>query len=471
MIHRPAAYFAEALPMSQNLGDMEGHVETLRASLNSGASGCAYLASNAMSLEFQASRLRIDTAPIDASCETAVEHYLRNLVAPGRLRIISEMWEEHTHLDINAAASDIVALHEVEPSIAYALLRLDFSDAWQIVTEEQADIVELLEYLVPQLLGIALLAHVLEIAEALASQIHQPTGLPALDRLDLDSSGSTLRFGTLCKRVADEMETARHVIASYVPSSKLSNRGDRTPTPSFDARTTRLLRNHGLLRRAKREFKILSKTHEGDLDRYLDANMQNLSMVCDRISAEMEGLKAGQHHNKVYGNIGRTSPTILLFIIVEDAFSMLREPPEENPWILQQIACRAALSVKPENLSTLSQSSPISEMNAEVDNLFAAYRFAVLRDNEAVPKEFRKISRRQTPGKRWNNPEQLDRTTGAAAKFRQIMKRFKTNMDESKAIDTDARREVFRLRSVSTGIPADVKSAFHSARNVISVYI
>jgi hypothetical protein len=471
MFHRPAGYFAETLPTPQNLGDMEAHVETLRASLNSGASGSAYLASSEISLEFQVSRLKIDTAAIDASCETAVENYLRNLVAPGRLRVICEMWEEHTHLDINAAAEDIVALHEVEPSIAHALLRFDFGEAWQIATQEHNDNAELLEYSIPQVLGVALLAHVLEIAEALASQIHRPTGFPALDQLDLDSSGSTLRVGTLCKRVADEVETARRVIASYIPSYKLSDRSGCTPTTSFDARTTRLLRNLGLLRRAKQEFKILSKAHGGNLDTYLDANMQNLNVICDRISAEMDSLKAGQHHNRVYGNIGRTSPTALLFIVVEDALSFLREPPEGNPWVLQQIACRTGLSAKRESLSTLPQSSPISEMKAEVDNLFAAYRFAVLRDNEAVPKEFRKISRRQTPGKRWNNPEQLDRTTGAAAKFRQIMKRFKNNMHDNKSIDTDARREVSRLRALSKGMPADVQSAFDYARNILFLYI
>jgi len=51
------------------------------------------------------------------------------------------------------------------------------------------------------------------------------------------------------------------------------------------------------------------------------------------------------------------------------------------------------------------------------------------------------------------------------------MKKFQSNMDGSKEIDTVAKREASRLKDRLVDIPADANSAFRFVDKVISLYI
>ena len=381
------------------------------------------------------------------------------------------MWQDVTPIDLEGASETIVTLNNIDPKIATAALRWDLPTVRSLARKLSSSEAEHVESLVPQLFAIAILGHVLQFARTLANQLHTPTGFPALDRADYDRSRRTLKVGTVYNHFFNDLKLADLVKSSYTPSPELGGACGFKDAPRLNGDTAEQLRSTGLFARAKRELQALRKAHGRELEVILDQSVEQLSSLRDRQFRIIEHLKASYDDNKIFGNIGRTSPTVLLFIVIEQTFLFLVEPPAGRTWPPEEAARCSARSAAGYPMSLLGGYSPTPEQRPMIDNLFAAYRFAVLGDDEAIPVANRKSTRRNYVASRIHNAKRHSSRGEAPAPFRAIMKKFQSNMDGSKEIDTVAKREASRLKDRLVDIPADANSAFRFVDKVISLYI
>lgn len=471
MKHYPLRYLAESVPMPSNLWDLNSYVQLLRSSSSNGMTErCLPIGAVALA-PYEPLLLSMNPTGIDLSKRSSVNVFLREVIAPCQLPILPNMWEDVTPIDLEGASESIEKLNEIDPAIAAAALQWDFPALRKLAQNLDDSEKDYIESLVPQLLPIVIFRHIFQFARTLANQLHTPTGFPALDRMDYERSRGTLKVGTVCDRFFDDLELARLAISAYTPSSELAGACGYKNAPRLNAKTSKRLRMLGLSERAYAELGALRKAHGRDLEKILDSNIEELSSIRDRLFPVIEHLKARYHYNKIFGNIGRTSPTVLLYIVIERAFSFFVAPPPGRMWPPEQAALMDARS-SVGNVTTFKvNSSPTPQQRPMIDSLFAAYRFAVLGDNEAMPAAARKLNMRNYVASSIHHPKRYSSRKEAPACFRTIMQKFRNGMNGSKPIDTEAKREASRLQDGLIGIPPDVNSAFRFVDRVISLYI
>ena len=484
MRHHPPSYFAASISMPEDLQDLDSHVRALRSSLLAESAARCLAASECATHLYNFSPLNLDPVGVDPANEQAVERYLRGIVAPPRFAMLGAMWEDLSLLDFEIAASDLATLHETSPTIAEAALRLDIRGVWRLAAPVGGSVTAALETLVPQLLTIAALGHVFCYAQALAEQLHTPTGFPALDRIDYDTSAQAPKVGTVCKAFSENFDLVDLLIAAYTPSGQLGDVDGYREAPGCDAKTTRIFRECGLLHRGTKELKQFTRAHGSGLEDYLDRNIESLSRLRNGLALTIDELKAGFHYNTVLGNIGRTSPAVLLYLVIEQAVAWLVAPTVEdqdedkkirkkpkNEWPPDWIA---RLSARPASagISTLTCNWPLhAGTRPMIDNLFAAYRFAILGDNEATPTKFRNLTFQNPGAQQCHDRKRFSSQKEGPANFRKIMEQFRVDMESGRNIDTQAKRDAGKIRDRITGLPSDAQLALRFMPQSFSLYI
>ena len=345
-------------------------------------------------------------------------------------------------------------------------------------------ITELLDALVPQLLAIAVLGHVKHYAQALAVQLHKPTGLPALDRLDYDRSRQAPKHGTVCREFSHNLEVAQLLSEAYTPSTQLGGVDGYRDAPACDARTVRILSELGLFKRARAEMKRLAAVHGDDLEGHLDQIMADFSQLCGWMTPMIEGISSKYHYNTAIGNIGRTPATVLLYLVIEQAVTWLaaphredvdettksnRKPPAEwPPDVVARISKRATRG----SVVALPASQPRRiKTRAMVDNLHAAYRFAILGDNEAVPAKFRSSAIGNPGAWQCHNNGQYRSQKEGSNKFNNILRKFRSNAGRGKVIDTQAQRDASEIRKREWGLQPDAQTAVRFLHKAFSLHL
>lgn len=471
MKHYPLRYLAGSVPMPSNLWELDSYVQSLRSSLSNGMAERSLPSGTGAVAPYEPLLLSIDPIGIDLSKRSSVKTYLQEIIAPHELQILRQIWEDVTPVDLEDASESVMALNKINPSIAFAAMQFDFSALRKLAQNLDDSEKDHIESLIPQLLSIAILGHVFHFARTLANQLHTPTGLPALDRIDYDRSHDTLKVGTVCDHFSNDLELAQLIISAYTPSSELDGACGYKDAPRLNAKTSRRLRMMGLHTRAHAELGALQKAHGQDLERILDQTVEELSSIRNQQLPVIEKIKAKYHYNKIFGNIGRTSPTVLLYIVIERAFSFLVAPPQGVEWPPERAALMDARS-SVGNVTTFKvNSSPSPQQRLMIDNLFGAYRLAVLGDNEAIPVAARKRYTRNFVASSIHDPKRHRSRKEAPASFKTIMKTFRNGLNGSKPIDTEAKREASRLQNRLIDIPPDVNSAHRFLDRVISLYI
>lgn len=481
---RPPSYFAASISMPEDLRDLGGHVRALRSSLRTEAAARSFAEPECATHVYKFSPLNLVPGGVDPANEQAVERYLRGIVSPPRFAMLGAMWEDLSLLDFAITASDVAALHETSPTIAQAALRLDIRGIWRLAAAEGASVQAVLETLVPQLLTIAALGHVFRYAQALAAQLHTPTGFPALDRIDYDTSAQAPKVGTVCKEFSHNFDLVDLLIAAYTPLGQLGDVDGYREGPGCDARTTRIFRKCGLLHRGKKKLKQFTRAHGSGLEDHLDRNMESLSHLRNGLALTIDELKAGFHYNTALGNIGRTSPAVLLYLVVEQAVSWLVAPLDEDQDENKKIRTKPKDEWPPDWMARLSARSDSGEVSTfaydrplnagtrpMIDNLFAAYRFAVLGDNEATPAKFRTIKFRNPGAQQCHDHKRFISEREGPANFRRIMEQFRFDMESGRNIDTQAKREAAKIRDRESGLPSDAQWALCFVQKAFSSYI
>ena len=471
MKHNPLRYLAESVPMPSNLWDLDSYVQSLRSSSSNGmAEGSLPIGAGAFA-PYEPLRLSMDPTATDLSKRSSVSAYFREVIAPRKLQILAYMWEDVTPIDLKDASDSVVELNEVDPNIAVAAMQFDFSELRKHAQNLDDSEKDHIESLIPQLLSIVILGHVFHFARALAKQLHTPTGFPSWDRIDYERSHGTLKVGTVCDHFSNDLELAQLVLSAYIPSSELDGACGYKDAPRLNAKTSKRFRMMGLHMRAHAQLGALQKAHGQDLERILDQTVAKLSFIREQQRPVIKQLKARYHYNKIFGNIGRTSPTVLLYIIIERAFSFLVEPPAGRKWPPDQAARLDARSPVGNVTTFKVNSSPSPQQRPMIDNLFAAYRLAVLGDHEAIPVASRKRNMRNFVASSIHDPKRHLSRKEAPASFKTIMKTFRNGLNGSKPIDTEAKREASRLQNRLIDVPPDVNSAHQFLDRVISLYI
>ena len=106
-----------------------------------------------------------------------------------------------------------------------------------------------------------------------------------------------------------------------------------------------------------------------------------------------------------------------------------------------------------------------------VDEVFAAYRFAVLGDNEAVPAKFRSVSSGNPGAQLCNDQACFSSQKEGRAKISKKSEEFLADMQRGKAIDRQARRVAFKVRQDSKGLWRDTRAALRFIDQEVSLYV
>lgn len=193
-----------------------------------------------------------------------------------------------------------------------------------------------------------------------------------------------------------------------------------------------------------------------DLERHLGACVIELKPEVERLQRGVRSFEQRHQRNRVYGNIDRTAPAVLLYIALEQVYSWLAAPRQGTPSVVDSArqysegTTRGAASlVKPR----------IQDGKAAIDNIFALYRIIFLKDNEALPKELRLVTDKSGNKRRIRSIEQSEREAGTPFKYEAMFKHFKDRISEGKCIDLAAKREANRIKRGKRAMRADVKMA------------
>ena len=106
-----------------------------------------------------------------------------------------------------------------------------------------------------------------------------------------------------------------------------------------------------------------------------------------------------------------------------------------------------------------------------IDSLFAAYRFAILGDNEATPTKFRNLTFQNPGAQQCHDRKRFSSQKEGPANFRKIMEQFRVDMESGRNIDTQAKRDAGKIRDRITGLPSDAQLALRFMPQSFSLYI
>ena len=416
----------------------------------------------------------VDASRLDKTSAEDIAKHFRELIAPAGYGRLASMWEEDTQLDLEGLAGSIVAINQTAPEIADCLVELRLSNAYRLLhnlsaqghtigereydAEAVGELKEELDQCYPGVLGVALLWHLRKFAEQCATQIHRPMGWDALDDLDKQRSGSTLTVGTLCDRMTDEIALTTSVLEAHAPFAPANANGTcRSNVLSFcSKKLAKSLRTLWLEDCARKLEGPLRRMYGRDLERHLGACVIELKPEVERLRCGVRSFERSHHRNRVYGNIDRTAPAVLLYISLEQVYSWLAEPRQGTPSVTE----RARQYSEGTRRGTASLVKPrIQDGKAAIDNIFALYRIIFLKDNEALPKDLRRVTDKSGNKRRIRSISQSERETGVPLKYESIFKHFEDRISEGKCIDLAAKREANRIKRKKGTMRADVKMA------------
>lgn len=416
----------------------------------------------------------IDARHLDKSSAVDIAKHFRRLIAPAEYFRLVDFWEEDTQLDLEGLAGSVVAINQTASEIADCLVELQLSNAYRLLhnlsaqghtigereydAEAGGELKKELDQCYPGVLGVALLWHLRKFAEQCATQIHRPFSWDALDDLDKQRSGSTLTVGTLCDRMTDEIALTTAVLEAYAPFAPANaNNTFRSSILSFcNKKLAKSLRTLWLEDCARKLEGPLRRMYGRDLDRHIGACVIELKPEVERLRRGVRSFERSHQRNRVYGNIDRTAPAVLLYIALEQVYSWLAAPRQGTPRVMDSArqysegTTRGAASlVKPR----------IQDGKAAIDNIFALYRIIFLKDNEALPMELRWVTDKSGNKKQIRSIEQSERETGVPFKYEDMFEHFERRIEQGKCIDLAAKREANRIKRKKGTIRADVKMA------------
>jgi len=418
----------------------------------------------------------VDARHLDKSSAENVAKHFRKLIAPTGYGRLARMWEEDTQLELGELAHSIVAINQTAPDIANCLVQLRLSDAYRLLhslppsSPTMGKLKDELNRCYSGVLGVALLWRLRKFAEQCATQIHRPMGWNALDNLDKKRSGSTLTVGTLCARMTDEIAFTTSVLEAHAPFAPANeNSTFRSNILSFcSKKRAKSLRALGLEDCARKLEGPLRQKYGRDLERHLDACMIEVRSEVASLRRGVRSFERSHQRNRVYGNIDRTAPTVLLYIALEQVYSWLAEPRPETLCAME----RARQYSEGTTHGAKSLVKPrIKEGKAAIDNIFALYRIIFLKDNEALPKELRSVTDKSGNKKRTRSIEQFEKEGGRPINYEAMFDHFESCIGQGKCIDLAAKREANRIKRGKGKMRADVKLASKFAETAALLHI
>tara|TARA_B100000519_G_C14048063_1_gene346014 strand:- start:37 stop:666 length:630 start_codon:yes stop_codon:yes gene_type:complete len=205
-----------------------------------------------------------------------------------------------------------------------------------------------------------------------------------------------------------------------------------------------------------------------DLECQLDACMIEVRSEVASLRRGVRSFERSHQRNRVYGNIDRTAPAVLLYIALEQVYSWLAEPRPETLCAME--SARQYSEGKTHGAKSLVKPR-IKEGKAAIDNIFALYRIIFLKDNEALPKELRSVTDKSGNKKRTRSIEQFEKEGGRPINYEAMFDHFESCIGQGKCIDLAAKREANRIKRGKGKMRADVKLASKFAETAALLHI
>jgi|GEM_PF-1398400 len=410
---------------------------------------------------------------VDLSSIEEVSTHLRSLIVPARYDRLVWFWEEETELDIRELAESLVELNSFNSEIARCFLEMRLTDAYRIPAKLSNPPIGLMDEVHRGMLMIVLLHELHKAATLLADRIHRPTGWIRLDEADSVRSGSTLTTGSLTKDVKADHHLAEIVLNLYNSSSATgSTTNPNTPSAKCLRRGEKIFRDNTLLPRSEAELTDLMSKYGKQLSANLDICMLKLQELVQRQKMNLSAFSSKHHANTIYGNIGKIPPATLLHIMIKQVYSWLAFPKQgTTDWksvALNETKYRSGHRTS----SPGSLGRPrIEAGQSAIDTLHALYRVILIRDNEAVPKQLRKITGSDGNQRCARSVRQIENMTGTEFDFDRVFNLMKDSMDAGRLVDSQAKRDAKQIVSKNADLTLESFKAVNFATDTLSVYL
>ncbi|MEC7818536.1 MAG: hypothetical protein VX454_07690 [Pseudomonadota bacterium] len=410
---------------------------------------------------------------VDRTSSEAVTVHLRSLIVQEGYDRLIRFWEEETELDIVELAEGLVEVNDIAPEIARCFLEFRLTDAYSIAAKFDDPPIALMDEVHRGMLMIILLHELRRSAMLLADQIHRPTGWIRLDGSDSIRSGSTLTTGALVKEVQADHNLAELVLNLYNFSNETcATKNRKTPSKKYLQNAEKTFRETGVFCRAKNEVAELTSNYGPRLNANLEICMLELEDLVQRQKLGLSIFSSKYHSNTVYGNIRRSPPATLLYVMTSEVYSWLATPKANTiDWksvALEETKYRSGHRTK----SPGSLGRPrIQAGRSAIDTLHALYRVIFIRDNEAVPKQLRIVKCKDGKQRCARSVRQIEKLTGKEFNFDEVFNLFQSSMDAGQLVDSQAKRDAKRIMTGRVNFGSDVMKAASFATDTLNAYL